>query len=964
MKKSGLICRRIAAVTAASLMITAVSVISDGSIGAEVYAENVAYQTTENNSEGYSAYLTQLDGTAYATETVSLSGGDFSGEQGSGAKVQDYAGASNVLYWESGKGTVTYQVDVPVSAFYNISLSYRPLEDNLSAVEFGIMVDGAYPYSDLEGVSFPAVWANETEEFASDKRGNQLTPAQVMKDGMFHKAAMDNTGVQTEPYLIGLSAGRHTVTLVGCGNAAAIASVNLIPPEDEPTYKELSKTYENSGSNKDAEPIVLQGENATDKTSRSLTPRSDTISANVTPANSKNKLLNHIGGSSWEYVGDSISWNFNVTKAGYYKLGFKYKQSVSINRSSYRWLTVDGKTPFEEAREIDFEYSNSWQLKEFAGKDGDPYLIWLDEGDHTITMEAVLGETAAGYYRDLQAISDELNDIYLDIVKITSTSPDISRDYELFRQIPDLNDRLTENRDALNKLIDTMLEAEGGSTSEIVGAMRNMVRVMKNMLNNPYLAQQYITNFFSCFSTLTSCVYDMAKMPLAIDELYVVAEANDFPSDKVSFFKTLGFRIGGFLYSFSDEYKATTKDETEDSITVWVAFGRDQASVLEAMIREGFTAETGINVNLKVVTSSLVHGIVSGKYPDVRLSDSRSEPVNLGMRGALCDLTQFEDFEEVLTRFQDGAEEPYCFRDACYGLPDTQSYFVMFYRTDILKKLGVEVPNTWDEFKRAMATIQRSNMDVYIPYTQITAETTVNAGIGSLHLFPTLMLQSGLSLYNDTKTESTLSDAATIEVFDTWTKFYNDYKVVKQADFYNRFRTGTMPMGIAGYTTYFNFTEMAPEIQGKWAIDTVPGNEDGSNSVSGGGSASVILEKSEKKEESWEFLKWWTSADVQAEYSRRVESILGLIGRVATSNVDAFKQLEWENDAREVLLEQWSRVVEIPEVPGSYYLSRSVDQAYWQVINGESNSVDALTHWAKSTNDEIERKYQEYCVEE
>ena len=964
MEKSMLIRRRIAAVTAASLIITAISTVGNYGIGTEVRAESASVQTQDIIIDDYSAYSDKYKGTAYASEKITLAGGTFTSEQGSGVKVQDYAGVSKVLYWESGKGTVTYQVDVPANAVYNIAFSYRPLVDNVSSVEIGIMLDGAYPYSDFEDLSFPTVWQNITEDFSSDNFGNQLTPDQVMKDGFFYKTAKDDSGVEIKPYLVSLSAGHHSITLVGRGDAVAVSSLLLIPPEDEPTYKELSSTYKEVEDESVTDPIIMQGENATDKTSRSMPPRSDTISANVTPASAKSKLLNYVGGTSWQYAGDSLSWNFHISKAGYYKFAFKYKQSDNINRSSYRWLTIDGKTLFKEAREIEFSYSSSWQLKEFSGESGYPYLIWLDEGDHTITMEVTLGAQTAVYYRELQQIANELNDIYLDIVKITSTSPDVTRDYELFKQIPQLNDSLSKNYDALNILIDAMLESDGGDTSEIVGSMRNMVRVIKNMLNNPYLAQQYVKNFYSCFSTLTSCVYDMVMMPLSIDEIQVVADNGKFDSGKVSLFKSLSFRMGGFIYSFTKDYNMVTEGDSENSITVWVTSGRDQASVLDSMIREGFTESTGVNVNLKVVSSTLVNGIISGKYPDVKINLTRSEPVNLGIRGALCDLTQFEDFDEVLTRFQPGAEEPYRFKDACYALPDTQSFFIMFYRTDIFKKLGIEVPKTWDEFLEVSATVQRNNMEVYVPYTQITTETTVNAGIGNLHLLPTLMLQSGLSLYNDTRTSTTLSDASTINVFEKWTQLYTDYKLLKQADFYNRFRTGTMPLGIAGYGTYFNFTEMAPEIQGKWNIALVPSAEGGGNSVSGGGTGCVILEKSDKKDEAWQFLKWWTSADVQDEYSRRVESLLGLVGRVATSNVEAFSQMEWTGNALELLLEQWGRVEEIPEVPGSYYLSRVVDQAFWAVVNGENNALDALTHWCKSADSEIERKYQEYCVEE
>ena len=85
-----------------------------------------------------------------------------------------------------------------------------------------------------------------------------------------------------------------------------------------------------------------------------------------------------------------------------------------------------------------------------------------------------------------------------------------------------------------------------------------------------------------------------------------------------------------------------------------------------------------------------------------------------------------------------------------------------------------------------------------------------------------------------------------------------------------------------------------------------------------------------------------------------------MLGRQTTATVDALKGLAWDNDDLEILLEQWSRVREVPEVPGSYYLSRAIDQAYWSVLNDNINAKDAITKWSQVADDEIARKIEEY----
>ncbi|MBO5211089.1 MAG: extracellular solute-binding protein, partial [Clostridia bacterium] len=165
---------------------------------------------------------------------------------------------------------------------------------------------------------------------------------------------------------------------------------------------------------------------------------------------------------------------------------------------------------------------------------------------------------------------------------------------------------------------------------------------------------------------------------------------------------------------------------------------------------------------------------------------------------------------------------------------------------------------------------------------------------------------------------------------------------------------------IAPLGTYMNLYSAAPEIAGRWSIGLIPASENGDRTIAGAGTGCGIIKKSENKEEAWEFLKWWTSAETQTRYNNNVESILGMIGRTTTANVEAFQNLAWDKEHLEVLEAQRLQVKEVPEVPGSYYLSRAVDQAFWSVVNGESNSKDAVMKWSKVADDEIARKIKEY----
>ena len=73
--------------------------------------------------------------------------------------------------------------------------------------------------------------------------------------------------------------------------------------------------------------------------------------------------------------------------------------------------------------------------------------------------------------------------------------------------------------------------------------------------------------------------------------------------------------------------------------------------------------------------------------------------------------------------------------------------------------------------------------------------------------------------------------------------------------------------------------------------------------------------------------------------------------------------MAWDKDSLQNLLSQWSMLQEVPEVPGSYYTARSIDQAYWNVVNNSKNAKDMLIKWADIANNEIARKRKQYNVE-
>lgn len=923
-----------------------------------VFADNTetefdfAVKDKANHTE-YNAYLTK-NTAKNATAPLEISVENYSVSSDSASVYEE------ALIWNDGKGTVSWSFSVPETALYNLEIVWKAMSTGVD-ITLGVKLDGEYPFAEAEKISLKRAWKNITEKPRTDAQGNEYAQEQTEIEDYQSTVMYDDTGITVEPYLFYLTQGEHMLTLAHPEQGIQIKAIAFTTPETSEIYENISKSYNFEKINTDI--ITIQGENADIKSSNSIIPKSNSSDAGMTPSDSKTAKINYIGGTSWENPGDKLVWKFSVEKAGYYALNIRYKQSDLVNGESWRWLKIDGKTPFDEAKSLKFPYGTGWKYYQFGEEE--PYYIWLEKGEHTLSLEVTVGYLSEYFYR-LKKVVDALGDEYIKIVMITSENPDINRDYELFSQIPNFTETLTENYESLVSLAKDMKKATGKNSTQAIAAMENMARVLNNMLKSPYIAQHYVKDYYNNYTSLSSWLYDMTAMPLAIDELQLVPFGSDYENKNAGFFKKLLYSVVRFLTSFTANYEVSSSvaDNSNSTLRLWVNWGQDQTAVLNSIIEDSFTPKTGINVQLEIVSASLINGILAGNFPDLSLHMARTEPVNLGMRGALYDLKQFDDCNDVLERFAEGAQIPYEYKSSLYALPDTQSYYIMFYRTDIFEQLGLGVPTTWDEFLHAATIIQRNNMSVYVPYTQIVETTTVNAGIGNLNLYPTLLSQNNLSLYNKEKTATAITSKSAIKVFKLWTDFYTKYSFYKEADFYNRFRIGVMPLGIAPYSMYMTLYSAAPEIQSRWSIACVPGtvSKDGvlNRTIAGAGTGCAIIQKSSKHEEAWEFLKWWTSSETQIRYTQNVESILGMIGRTATANTNAFDSLSWNLDDLEVLKEQRTYVKEMPEVPGSYYLTRAIDQAYWSVVNGDTNSKDAVTKWSKVADDEIARKIKDY----
>mgnify|MGYP003203504575 FL=1 len=915
----------------------------------------------------YTNYVKKYADAARPDQTVEVLGKDYDPASVTDAQitVTTVDGENDVMQWANQEGSVSWTVNIPETGVYNIKMIYEALESNTNDVEFSLLIDGESPYATASRITLSKRWINESE-IKQDSRQNDIRPGQISTPCWQETPLEDIDGLFNEPLEFYMEAGEHTITFESEKAEFAVKSFTFYQYEAPAAYTAPS---DSDLTQAQGQKITLEGETAAYKSSRTLYPTSDKSSYLTSSANGSSPTktrYNTIGSGSWTQSTQTVTWEFNVDKAGYYKIGIRGRQDQMRGMYSNRRLYVNGEVPCLEANQIKFYYDTDWSITTPKSENGDDLYFYLQAGTNTISLEAVPGEIGE-IMGDLDELVYNINSYYRQIRQITGPDPDEYNNYMIDTAIPSIVPDFKEYAKTLRdkKAEIEKLSGSGGTEAE---TLEKMAIVLDKCIKKPDLIPEMMSQIKDNITSVSSFVNQYREQPLEVDMIEVATSDQDFTSCDKSFFGSLGFGFKGFIGSFFEDYNALS-DEDESAMECWVMLGRDNAEALQQLISSEYNPTAKTKINLKLVQGGIVEATFAGKGPDLALFMGGDFPIQLAARGVLTDLTTFSDFDEVKTRFADDATVLYQYNGGTYGLPCDQTFPMLFYRSDILSEYGIDPAtdlNTWDGLLNCLPTLQRNYLEVglILPVMTSTGGTTqVSAITEPGNTFAMLLLQQGLNYYNDEQTKTTFDTQEAVNAFDTWTKFYTTYSFQQTYDAFTRFRTGDMPVVIQNYTFYNQLSVAAPEIKGCWGFQPVPGTvqEDGTinHAANSNGSGAIIFTKAADQEGAWDFIKWFTSTDAQVKYGNNIESILGTMGRYATANEEALQQLSWTTSEVNLLLDQLNSQVEIPIIPASYGVTRNVMNAFRAVVNDYDNARDTLFWYNKDINDEITRKLED-----
>lgn len=855
--------------------------------------------------------------------------------------------AASALSAESGK--LVWKVAAEEDSGYFVKVKYLNKSNGLWDSECTLLVNGKLLYRELEGFVLPREYEN-SGDIAVDIFGNEITPDQTVSDAEIENYVFDYAGVYSDPLAINLNKGENELALTYAADEIEIISVRLIPSNEKYSYSD----YKNMHSDKalyDGENILYEGEAALLKSDTVLYPTSDKSSSNVSPVKAGTILLNTIGGNNWKRANQYIKWTVEAPKAGLYSVTVKYKQNINVGQQTRRALYINGEIPFAEAGNLVFDYSSKWKSKTL-GDGEEEYLFYLNEGENELMLSATLGEMDT-VIRAIDNCVTELNVIYRKLLVVLGSEPDMSKDYKLDKNLPEVIAYMTEMADRLDSCAALYEQLNGGANAEVATLQAISRQLRKMNADSDEVAGEF-SYFKTNIGSLGTSQATVKQQPLDVDYFIISKAEADLPNPVGNFFEEFAFQAKEFLFSFVIDYKSigALEEKSDDSsiIKAWVSSGRDQAQIMRSLISENFTPGTGYRVKLELVNGgSLLPATVAGIGPDVSIGLSATSVIDFSMRNAACNLKEFADFEEIAKQYPEACFIPLEYMDGVYGLPMSMSFNMLYYRTDILEDLGLEVPETWDDVIAMSSVLSVNNMSFGLP-----------SGNQS---FLMMLRQNGLEIYSDDSTKCLLDASKSIEVFEYYTNFYSNYGFPVTYSLINRFRTGETPVAIDGLTLYNSLEISAPEIKGLWNFTVVPGFADENGKTDHttlvGGSSVLLLESSNNKKPSWEFMKWFCSADIQSKYGIELESRLGSSGRYTSANLKALQNSCWNRDELTLLNRQLEEVSAIEQVPGGYYLTRNLDNAFRNVVYHDKKPMDVMFDYVYKINTELTDKRSE-----
>ncbi len=366
-------------------------------------------------------------------------------------------------------------------------------------------------------------------------------------------------------------------------------------------------------------------------------------------------------------------------------------------------------------------------------------------------------------------------------------------------------------------------------------------------------------------------------------------------------------------------------------------------------LAERFTAEVCPNITVNVVERPESTTETLAQYQ--QFFEGQSGELDLFMVDVvwpamiaehLLDLNEYLD-ADMLSRFYPALIDAYTVEGRLVALPWFAGAGMLYYRTDLLEKYGLEVPQTWDELGEAARTIQEGERaegnDAFWGYVYQGAayegltcdalEWQVSNGGGRI-ISPEGVIE--------------VNDEASIEIFDKMASWVGDIVPPEVLNYTEEESRGVWQAGNAAFMRNwaYAFTLGQAEdsvIKDQFNVVPLPGNEPGKSAATLGGWGLAVSKYSDTPEAATALANWLTEYDALVEFhlARGEQPVLPALYEDAELQA-ALPYLAFTSDILNFATPR-------PGVAGTQYAA--VSEAYYTAVNnvlaGNSDAATAMS---------------------
>lgn len=315
---------------------------------------------------------------------------------------------------------------------------------------------------------------------------------------------------------------------------------------------------------------------------------------------------------------------------------------------------------------------------------------------------------------------------------------------------------------------------------------------------------------------------------------------------------------------------SSKKEEAADGKTTLKVWGMGSEGKLLEKMSAKFEAE---NPDIKVEVQALPWDQAHDKLLTAVASKTGPDVIQMGTSwipefadaGALLDLTEYtKEYANIdPANYFDSSLETTRFNDEYVGVPWYIDTRVLYYRTDLLESVGYkDGPSNWDELKDAATKLAARGDDMYgIDLDQKDQMFTM-----------AYAWQNGSEPITDDMVPR-FNEAPYVEAVTFLNSFFKEglAQAVSDMDITQAFASGVKPMFVSGPWMVNILKTDAPDIEGKWAVRTVPGKESNTSFV--GGSNLVVFKPSKNQEAALKYINYLSDVENQMEWLEVSDSL-------------------------------------------------------------------------------------------